>query len=132
VTVIETLPASSDVSTQRHALLAIGSGLTGLTATKALKLAQLNITDALVCVTRFVVQGTSRFASQVSQWTSLIPAALTLSVLVALSVAAVVDIVKLIAAQPNYRWATHSAGQADSAYVAGLYGARDPLAKGWF
>ena len=132
MTITATLSAPPDVSGQRHPIFAIGSGLTGLTATKALKLAQLNITDALVFVTRFVAQGTSRFVSQASYWTSLIPAALTLSVLVALSVAAVVDIVKLIAAQPNYRWSTHSAGQADSAYVAGLYGARDPLAKGWF
>lgn len=119
MTVIETLPASSDVHGQRHAIFAIGSGLTGLTATKALKLAQLNITDALVCVTRFVAQGASRFVGQVSQWTSLIPAVLTLSVLVALSVAAVVDIVKLIAAQ------------SDSAYVAALRRPR-PVAKGWF
>ena len=47
MTVIETLPASSDVVGQRHAIFAIGSGLTGLAATKTLKLAQMNITDAL-------------------------------------------------------------------------------------
>jgi len=124
VTIIETLPASSDVPGPRRAVVAIGSGFTGLTATKALKLAQLNITDALVCVARFAAQGTSRFVSQASQWTSVIPAALTLSVLVALSVAAVVDIVKLIGAQSNSGWSTHNDRQADSAYAA--------TAKGWF
>jgi CHASE2 domain-containing sensor protein len=125
MTITATLSAPPDVTGQRHAILAIGSGLAGLTATKALKLSQLNITDALVFVTRFVAQGTSRFVSQASQWTPVIPAVVTLSILAALSVAAFANIAKLIAAQPNHRWTAPSGGQADFGYATTLYGVRD-------
>ena len=37
-----------DMPSRRHRVVAIGSGLGGLTATKALKHAQVNITDALM------------------------------------------------------------------------------------
>ena len=131
MTVTAALSAPPDVTGQRHAILTIGSGLTGLAATKALKLSQLNITDALVFVTRIAAQGTSHFVSQTSHWTPVVPAVVTVSVLFALSVAAVAGIAKLIAAQPNSRSATQS-------YDAGWFVLRRialrrsrPVAKGW-
>ncbi len=48
----------------RHRVVAIGSGFGGLTATKALKHAQVNITDALVFLTRITAQGTSHLIYQ--------------------------------------------------------------------
>lgn len=104
--VVATLSAASCVARQRHAVLAIGSGLTGLTATKALKFGQVNITDALVFVTRIAVQ-------TISRWGSLIPSVGMASVFVVLAVAAVANIVKIIAAQP------------DSLYLTTLYSGRN-------
>jgi hypothetical protein len=43
----------------RHRVVAIGSGLGGLTATKALKHDLVNIADALVFLTRITAQGTA-------------------------------------------------------------------------
>ena len=124
MTVATTLAASPGVAGQRHALLAIGSGLTGLAAIKALKFSQLNITDALVFVTGIAARGTSHFASQTSHWTPFVPAVLTASVLIALAVAAVANIAKLIAAPPNYGWTHWSAGMADSFYATTLCSVR--------
>lgn len=122
MTIATTLAASPGVAGQRHALLAIGSGLTGLAAIKAIKFSQLNITDALVFVTGIAARGTSHFASQASHWTPFVPAVLTASVLIALAVAAIVNIVELIAAQPNYGRTSPSAGTADSFYATTPYG----------
>jgi hypothetical protein len=102
VTITATLAAPPDVTGQRHAILAIGSGLAGLTATKALKLAQLNITDALVFVTGMVARTTSHVARQASHWTPLFPAVVTVSVLVAVLAAAAINVVKRIAVQPDW------------------------------
>lgn len=127
MTFTATLSAPPDVSGQRH-ILAIGSGLTGLTAVKALKLAQLNITDALVSVTGMAVHGTTHLVRQASQWTSLIPAALALTVLAALLAAAVIDIVKRIVVQPD--WMAQNDG-ADGFFLrhTALWRSR-PIAKG--
>jgi nucleoside recognition membrane protein YjiH len=103
-----TLSAPPDLSGPRHPILAIGSGLVGLIATKALKLAQLNITDALVFVTGAAVHDTPRLFRQASQWTPLFPAAITVSVLVTLLAAAAIDVVKLIAVKPDSRWITQN------------------------
>lgn len=108
MTIIETLPASSGVRVQRHAIFAIGSGLTGLVATKALKLAQLNITDALVFVTGMAVHGTSHLVRQASHWAPTFPAVITMSVLATLVVVAVIDLVNLIVSQPDSGWTTQS------------------------
>src|ERR1700753_1366583 len=89
MTAIATLSASRGAAGHRHALLAIGSGFTGLTATKALKFSQMNVTDALVFVTRIAAQSMSHLASQGSQWTPFAPAVVTASVLLALGVAGV-------------------------------------------
>jgi hypothetical protein len=125
MTVLATLSASPGVAGQRHALLAIGSGFTGLTATKALKLSQMNITDALVFVTRIAAQSISHLASQAPQWTPFVPAVVTASVLIALAVAAVANIVELIAAPPSSGWTVRSADTADSFYAPTLYSVRD-------
>lgn len=125
MTAIATLSASRGVGGRRHAILTIGSGLTGLIATKALKFSQVNITDALVFVTRIAVQWTSYFASQASPWTPFVPAVVKASVLIALAVAAVANIAELIAAQPSSRWTIPSAGAADSSYATTLYSVRD-------
>jgi hypothetical protein len=110
MTVVATFSASPSIAGQRNALLAIGSGLTGLTATKALKYSQMNITDALVFVARIAAQSISHVAGRASHWAPFVPAVLTASILIALAVAAVANIVHLIAAPP------------DSFYAATLYG----------
>ena len=79
--------------TTGHRVVAIGSGLGGLTATKALKHDLANITDALVFLTRISAQGTSRFVNQTSLWVQVIPATAaaltTIGMLIALYVAIV-------------------------------------------
>jgi hypothetical protein len=124
MTIVTTLSASRGVAGQRHALLAIGSGFTGLTATKALKFSQMNITDALVFVTRVAAQSISHLASQASQWTPFVPAVVTASVLLALAVAAVANIVEIIAAPPSSGWTVRSAETTDSFYATTLYSVR--------
>jgi hypothetical protein len=125
MTVIATLSASRGVAGRRHTILATGSGFTGLTATKALKFSQVNITDALVFVTRIAVQCASHSVSQASLWTPFVPAVVKASVLIALAVVAVANIAGLIAAQPSSRWTTPSAMAADSFYATTLYSVRD-------
>jgi hypothetical protein len=56
-----------------HRVVAFGSGLGGLTATKALKHDLVNITDALVFLTRMTAQGTSHVHNQASLWLHVIP-----------------------------------------------------------
>ena len=74
-------------------VVATGSGFGGLTATKALKHAQVNITDALVFLTRITAKGTSHLVNQRPLWLEVIPAsaavATTIGVLIALHVAVV-------------------------------------------
>ncbi|MBV8294085.1 MAG: hypothetical protein JOY55_20185 [Mycobacterium sp.] len=117
------LPAPPDGIGQRHRVVAVGSGLGGLTATKALKHSELNITDALVFVTRMTAQGTSRVVNHAPLWVSVAPAtaaiAATVSVLIALFVALVSEPTKNIVTQAYY-WPTDSNGR----------GSR-PIAKGW-
>ena len=72
------------------------------------KLAQLNITDALVFVTGMAVHDTSHLVRRASQWTPLFPAVVMISVLVALLAAAAIDVVKLIAARHDSRWTTEN------------------------
>ena len=57
----------------RHRVLAIGSGLGGLTATKALKHDLANIADAVVFVARLAAQGTTRVVNQPSPWVQVTP-----------------------------------------------------------
>jgi hypothetical protein len=57
----------------RHRVVAIGSGLVGLTATKALKHDPVNIADALVFLTRITAQGTAHVHNRTSPWLQVIP-----------------------------------------------------------
>lgn len=124
MSVIVTSPAPSDVTARRHVLLAMGSGLTGLAATKALKLAQLNITDAAVFVGGIATRWFSHFARVASPLTPVMPAVITSGVLVALAVIGVADIVKLPAAEPGFARTARRHERAHSTY-AQLCGVRD-------
>jgi hypothetical protein len=85
------MPDAVDGTGRRHRVVAIGSGFGGLTATKALKHAEANITDGLVFLTRFTAQGTSHVVNQAALWLQAIPApagvAATIGALIALHVA---------------------------------------------
>src|ERR1700739_210647 len=59
----------------RHRVVAIGSGLGGLTATKALKHDLVNITDVVVFVTRITAQGTAHVHNRTSLLLQVIPTA---------------------------------------------------------
>jgi hypothetical protein len=67
-------PDTLDGTGWRRRVAAIGSGFGGLTATKTLKHAQLNITDAVVFLVRIIAQGTSYVVSQSPLWLQVIPA----------------------------------------------------------
>jgi hypothetical protein len=75
---------------QRRRVAAIGSGFGGLTATKALRHAEVNITDAVVFLVRITAQGTSYVVNQTPLWLQVIPAiaglAATIGALIALHV----------------------------------------------
>jgi hypothetical protein len=107
-TITATFSAPPVVSAQRHHIVAAGYGLVGLTAIKVLKFAQLNITDALVFVTGMAAHTASRLVAQAAQWTPGLPAVVMASVLVALVVAAAIDIVKIITALPDSGRSTQS------------------------
>lgn len=76
-----------------HRVVAIGSGLGGLTATKALKHDLVNIADVLAFLTRMTAQGTAHVHNQASLWLHVIPTAAavftTVGVLITLYVAIV-------------------------------------------
>jgi hypothetical protein len=102
VTVTVTLPAPSEDAGQRHRVVGIGSGLGGLIAIKALKLTQLNITDALVFLTGLIAHRASYLVNHTSLWVPVIPATaaiVTVCVLIALSVCAVAGLTKHLVAQ---------------------------------
>jgi hypothetical protein len=73
---------------RRHRAVAIGSGFGRLTATKALKLAETDITDALTFLTRIAARGTTHVHHQTALWLPVIPTTLavfaTVGVLIAL------------------------------------------------
>ena len=77
----------------RHRVVAIGSGLGGLTATKALKHDLVNIADVLAFLTRMTAQGTAHVHNQTSLWLQVIPTTAavftTVGVLITLYVAIV-------------------------------------------
>lgn len=79
-------------SGQRRRIVATGSGLSGLTATKALKHSQLDIADGLVFLSRFAAQGTSHLANQT--WFHVIPAAAAASTVIGVLVTLCVAIAR--------------------------------------
>jgi hypothetical protein len=107
-TITATLSAPQVVSAQRHHMMAAGYGLVGLTAIKVLKFAQLNITDALVFVTGMAAHHGPHLVARAAQWTPAFPAVGMVSLFVALAAIAVVDIVKLVAAQPDSESSSHN------------------------
>jgi hypothetical protein len=58
---------------RRHRVVAIGSGFGRLTATKALKHAEMDITDALTFLTRIAARGAAHVHNQTSLWLQVIP-----------------------------------------------------------
>jgi hypothetical protein len=103
-------PATRDAACgrcRRHRAVAIGSGFGGMTATKALKHSQINLTDVLVFLSRLTAQATSRVITPTSLMAEVITATAvtaTFSVYIALSATAIVQYVKRIAAQAHLRW----------------------------
>src|ERR1700756_3723017 len=83
-------PAALGGAGRRRRVAAIGLGFGGLTATKTLKHAQLNITDAVPFLVRIIAQGTSYVVNQAPLWLQVIPAmaglAATIGALIALVV----------------------------------------------
>ena len=59
---------------RRHRVVAIGCGFGRLTATKALKHAETDITDALTFLTRIAARGTAHVHNQALLWLAVIPA----------------------------------------------------------
>jgi hypothetical protein len=69
-----TTPGTVDGSSRgRHRVVAIGSGLGGLAATKALRHDLVNIADVLVFLTRITAQATAHVHSRTSLWPQVIP-----------------------------------------------------------
>ena len=75
---------------QRRRVAAIGAGFGGLTATKALRHAEVNTSDVVVFLVRITAQGTSYVVNQTPLWLQVIPAiaglAATIGALIALHV----------------------------------------------
>jgi hypothetical protein len=130
VTITATLSAPPDLTGRPHSVFAMASGLTGLAATKALKLAQLNMTDALVFVTSMAAHNTSHVVRHASHWTPVFPAVVTVSVLVAFVVAAAVDIVKLVVAQSDSGKTIRSDGAVGFVLLRLAVRRSQPIAKG--
>jgi hypothetical protein len=93
---------------RRHRVVAIGLGLGGLTATKALKHDLANIADAVVFLTRMAAQGTSHVRNQPSFVVQLIPTTAAVLTTLGLFVTLYVTIVRgrKRAAQENKETAT--------------------------
>jgi hypothetical protein len=81
-----------DFTGRRRRIVATGSGLSGLTATKVLKRSQLDIADALLFLSRFAAQGSSRLANQT--WFHIIPATAAASIVVGVLVTLCVAIAR--------------------------------------
>lgn len=86
------IPGTAHRTGSRHSVVAIGLGWVGLTASKALKHDLVNITDALVFLTRVTAQGTARVPNPTSLWPQVTPTAAavltTVGVLITLYVTA--------------------------------------------
>ncbi len=61
---------------RRHRVVAVGSGYGRLTATKALKHAERDITDALTFLTRIAARGTAHVHNHTLLWLQVIPTTL--------------------------------------------------------
>jgi len=106
------LPATPDAACgrcRRYRAMAIGFG--GMTATKALKHFQINLTDVLVFLSRLTAQATSHVITPTSHMAEVVTATAltaTLVVYIALSATATVQYVKPVAAQAHLRWTSRT------------------------
>ena len=67
------MPSTQQGIGRRHRVVAIGSGLGGLTATRALKHDLVNIADAVVFLTRITAQCAAHVNTRTSLWLQVIP-----------------------------------------------------------
>ena len=113
----------------RHRAVAVGWGLGGLIATKALKHHLANITDALVFLTRITAQAKSHVHSQTSLWLQVVPptaaALTTIGVLIAVYAAIISERKK--AERRTYEMAT----AAEYFSYDGRLGLSQRTPKGW-
>jgi hypothetical protein len=104
VMTVTAMPDTGHGSGWRHRVVAIGSGLGGLTATKALKHDLVSITDALVFLTRITAQATAHVNSRMSLWLQVIPTTAAVFTSVGVLITLYVAIIrkrKSVAAQCN-------------------------------
>jgi hypothetical protein len=80
---------------RRHRVVAIGCDFGRLTATKALKHAEMDITDTLTFLTRIAARGAAHIHNQTALWLAVIPTTLvalaTSGVFITLYVAVIRD-----------------------------------------
>ena len=89
---------------RRHGVVSTGSGLVRLTATRALKHAEMNALDTFAFVMRFAARGTAQVHSQASLWLHVIPTSAAVSVTVGLLVALYAKHVAAQARMRDGRW----------------------------
>jgi len=97
------LPATPDtmnLSGRGHRVVAIGSGLGGLIATRALKHDLVTIADVLVFLTRVAAQGKAHVGNRTSLWLQVMPTTAVLLTTLGLVVALCA---KHVAAQAHRR-----------------------------
>jgi hypothetical protein len=117
---------------RRRRVVAIGSGIGGLTAAKALKHSQANITDALVFLTRTTAQGTSHVVNQTPFWVQVIPGTAAVATIVGVLITLCVAVVRHLkkAAEERSHHDDMVSAARDSLCHGHLRRSR-PLAKGW-
>jgi hypothetical protein len=114
----------------RHRVVAIGSGLGGLTATKALKHDLVNITDALVFLTRITAQGTAHVHNRTSLWLQVIPTTAAVLTTIGVLITLCITIVRGRKRAPH-EGGSHQA-QLDALYSAGRQTYEIVTAAGYF
>jgi hypothetical protein len=106
-------PGTVKETGRRHRVVAVGSGLGGLAATKALRHDLVNIADVLVFLTRITTQATAHVHSRMSLWLQVIPTT-------AVALAAVGALIALYACTGRER-TTSSRQHSETAVAAGYF-----------
>ncbi len=137
MTVTVTLPAPPEqyletglLPATRPRVVAIGSGLAGLTATKALKRDLVTITDALMFLTRLTAQGTAHVHHRTVLWLQAIPSAAAALTAMGALIALYIAVVRGRKRAPHER-RNHRA-QLDALYSAGSQGYEIVSTAGYF
>jgi hypothetical protein len=106
VTVTVALPTHprAEQADRRHGVVSTGSGLAQLTATKALKHAEMNALDALTFVMRFAARGTAQVHNQTSLCFHSVPTAAAVLITVGLLIALYAKHVAAQARMRDGRW----------------------------